>query len=163
MKTGYLTAHFTLAELTRTSQGMPNVPGDGPLLELMHLAKMVLEPIRELWGCPVGVNSGYRSPEVERARRKLGPADPLPSSQHMKGQAADIRPLGIPFSDAFEAVWLSDLPYDQLICERVGGAEWVHVSIAPMGRQPRRQALYTTDGRTYVPYRLGLARAPLKE
>lgn len=162
----YFTPHFSLEELTRTSQRGPdgeplaNVPSVGEVNELRHLCAAILEPIRELWGCPVRVTSGYRSFAVERAIKHLGPSDPLRVSQHNKGQAVDIQPRGLGFAEAFEAVAEADhIPWDQLIFEHVGGATWIHVSCAPTHRVPRRQALYTTDGKTYAPYHPGMARA----
>lgn len=159
-----VTEHFSLEEMTHTDQRgpdgelLPNHPPFGARLELFHLCSFLLEPIRALWGCPVRVNSGYRSEVVQRGLQGAKPGDPIRASQHTRGQAADIVPVGIPIADAFEAVWLSDLPYDQLIFEAVGSA-WIHVSCSPSYRPPRRQALWTSDGKTYHPYTPHKARA----
>jgi zinc D-Ala-D-Ala carboxypeptidase len=148
-----LSPHFTVAELTTTSQRgrdgklLENVPDAEALHYLRKLALVLLEPIRDLLECPIRVNSGFRCEAVER--RVSGKA----FGQHMLGQAADIVPLAkMPLGVAYRGIFESPLPYDQLLLERVGGAEWIHVSCAPDNRMPRRQALITTDGRNWAVY-----------
>jgi zinc D-Ala-D-Ala carboxypeptidase len=159
-----LSRHFTLAEMTRTStrgadgELVPNEPPGGAILELIHLCETVLEPVRALLGVPLHINSGYRSEALQRALYHLGPAAPLKTSQHMRGQAADFVPVGLDVGHAMEVIASTpEIPWDQVILERVRGSEWIHVSCAPSHRKPRRQALYTTDGRTYVPFLPGMA------
>lgn len=48
------------------------------------LVRSVLQPLRDTWGAPLHVNSGYRRPEVNAA------VGGRPTSQHLKGEAADI-------------------------------------------------------------------------
>ena len=83
-----LSTHFTLTELTRSATaqrlGMDNTPDAQTLNNLRALATNVLEPLRQLYGSPIRVTSGYRSPDLNAV---VGGA---PSSQHMRGQAADI-------------------------------------------------------------------------
>jgi zinc D-Ala-D-Ala carboxypeptidase len=152
-----LTEHFSLAELTVTSQvddagrPLPNQPEPSALACLLALCEGALEPIRTLWACPVRVTSGYRSHDVEM---KVSHKD---YGQHRLGQAADIIPLGpLPIVDAYEAIWKSAIPYDQLILEDNGhGNRWIHVSytIAP---EPRRMAIYSPDnGKSYNYYQPG--------
>ena len=50
------------------------------------LVENVLDPLRERYGKPIVVNSGYRCP---KHNKEVGGAT---NSQHMKGEAADIRP-----------------------------------------------------------------------
>ena len=116
-----LSKNFTLAELTRTSNPLPNVPTETDIIRLTELAKQVLQPLRDLYGHPITVNSGYRSASVNRA---IGGA---PASQHCLGEAADL--------DCADNALLfhlirTHLPFDQLIWE--GGndlqPDWVHVS-----------------------------------
>lgn len=47
------------------------------------LVENVLQPLRDAWGGPIFINSGYRSPEVNKA---VGGVE---TSQHTKGMAAD--------------------------------------------------------------------------
>jgi zinc D-Ala-D-Ala carboxypeptidase len=151
-----LSDNFSLEELVVTSQRgpdgelLPNVPGLEELHNLRALARTLLEPIREMWGCPVRVTSGYRSHDVEM---KVSGKD---YGQHRLGQAADIIPLGnISAVEAFERIVLSVLPYDQAIIEQnKAGARWIHVSYTDL-RAPRRMALYSPDGHTYALYAAG--------
>jgi hypothetical protein len=80
-----------------------------------------LDPVRELWGAPLRVNSGYRSPALNAA---VGGA---PSSQHMAGEAADITTGSREGNERlFGLIVSSGLKFDQLIDER--GWSWLHVS-----------------------------------
>ena len=104
-------------------------------------------PIRAHFGKPVQVNSGYRSPAVNRA---VGSS---PGSQHAKGEAADIEIPGVP--NTVLARWISmNLRFDQLIAEEVRAndpsAGWVHVSFGP---RMRGQVLTMKGGK----YTVGLA------
>jgi hypothetical protein len=149
-----LTEHFTLDELTVTQQTgpdgklIPNQPGEIETLYLQALCERVLEPVRQLWGCPVGVTSGFRCEQVEMK------VSGTLNSQHLHGQAADIHPLSpmVPLADAYRMIFLSALPYDQLLLEGSPGHQWIHVSIAPVIREPRRQALVSADGHNFTPY-----------
>ena len=162
-----LSPHFTVEELSVTTQVGPdgqrlwNTPVGVCLDYLRQLATTVLEPIRVVWGCPVIVTSGYRSPAVERAVQRraglIGDGDALAPSQHLWGQAADIVPgVHLDLDEAFQRIWESGIPYDQLLLEgsiRDGvDHRWIHVSCAPVQRAPRRQALASLDGRQFTPY-----------
>lgn len=80
-----LTPHFTLDEMLVTKSGLANVPTAGDVDNLRNLCRDVLEPIREKIGHPIIVTSGYRSSAVNRA------VGGVATSQHLKGEAADIR------------------------------------------------------------------------
>lgn len=124
-----LTAHFSLEEMTATShRELANVPPVSVLPNLADTARR-MEGVRDLLGFPVHVNSGYRSPDVNRA---VGGAI---DSAHMAGHACDfICPaFGSPLA-VCRAVVLSGLHFDQLIEE----GTWVHLSFDP---RMRRQVL----------------------
>lgn len=151
MSRGMLTKHFSLAELTVTSrvdeQGrlLDNTPGLPELFNLRRLCVRVLEPLRELWGCPVWVTSGFRSHQVELA------VSGKDSGQHRLGEAADIVPSDpeLAIEEAF--LMLLTLPFDQAILEDNGKARWIHVSYTE--RHPlRRQALRWTPSSGYLAY-----------
>ena len=63
--------HFTLSELlhsdTAEARGIQNTPPHDVLRRLNYLMDNCLDPIRRLWGKPIGVNSGYRSPALNAA------------------------------------------------------------------------------------------------
>jgi uncharacterized protein YcbK (DUF882 family) len=98
------------------------------------LVDNVLQPLREAWGAPLIINSGYRSPELN-AHVLVGGA---PTSQHVKGEAADVS-CKDPLKLARLAVKLG-LPYDQLIVYPT----FVHFSHKLDGEQ-RGQILYSKN------------------
>ena len=123
-----LTNNFSLAEMTKsqtaTRKGIRNEPSTAHIENLIHLAETVLQPVREHFGKPVAISSGYRSPELCEA---IGSSA---KSQHAKGEAADFE---IPGVDNMQlAMWISkNTKFDQLILEYYTGepqSGWVHVS-----------------------------------
>ena len=135
-----LSPHFTLEELshsaTAVAKAIGNVPDAAARANLLTLAQSALEPLRTLWGCPIKVTSGFRSPAVNLL---VGGAK---HSAHLDGRAADVVPAGLDLGVAYEMAVASAVPYDQLIIERMAnGAAWIHVAIARVGAVPRRQAL----------------------
>ena len=76
--------YFTINELTRTSTGLDNTPSKDVQANLEYLVNNVLDKVREIYGKPIKVNSGYRSKLVNK---KVGGAS---NSQHTKGEAVDI-------------------------------------------------------------------------
>ena len=126
-----LTPHFSLEEMTRTDTGLPNVPNADERASLARLAAELLEPLRAMAGCPLRINSGFRSAAVNA---KVGG---VPTSAHRDGRAADLVPAGAALGELFERARRSGLPFDQLILEPT----WLHIAIARDGQEPRRQAL----------------------
>lgn len=129
--------YFTLEELTRsavaTARGIPNKPGNEQREALEVLTLALLDPLREIWGAPIYVNSGYRSPALNKA------VGGVANSQHMKGQAADIT-TGNTASNRklFALIRDGGFDFDQLIDEADG--TWIHVSyVSPT--ENRRQVL----------------------
>lgn len=130
--------HFTIDELCRSdtarSRGIDNTPAEEVKRNLTALVANVLDPLREWYGKPIYVNSGYRCTALNKA------VGGVASSQHLTGQAADID-----VNDRAENRRLmkhieDNLDFDQLIWEN-GGA-WVHVSYRADGKN-RRQVLRT--------------------
>jgi zinc D-Ala-D-Ala carboxypeptidase len=140
------TPHFTWVELAVTSTGLPNTPTPEARANLTNLARTVLEPLRAATGDrPIIVSSGYRSPQVNAAI-----AGSAHDSQHLRGEAADIRSNHVSSETlAAYAVELG-LPYDQLIWYHPARGGHVHVS-AVIGRPPRREVRYQPEtGRTIL-------------
>lgn len=129
----YLTTHFTFEELVRsqtaTRLGIDNTPDQASRDNLFMLAKNILEPIRSLIGYAIHIDSGYRCQKLNDA---IGGSH---SSQHMKGQAADITINSMSTEALYSAIKFSNIPFDQLIQEF---DQWVHVSYSD---NPRREAL----------------------
>lgn len=120
------------ASTTADAHNIKNTP---PLQEtgnLKALAENVLDPLREWYGKPIYVNSGYRNPQLNRL---VGGA---PSSQHMKGEAADITAGSKAENKKLFDYIKSNLPFDQVIDEK--DYSWVHVSFKRDGSN-RKQVL----------------------
>jgi len=144
-----LSANFTLKELTKsdtaTRLGIDNTPDDTTIENLKLLCEMVLQPVREHFGKSVTVNSGYRSPESNAA---VGGSK---TSDHCKGQAADIEIDGLPNPEL--AQWIMDnLDYTQLILEfYIQGqpnSGWVHVSYDPNNLKKQELTAVKVAGKT---------------
>jgi len=137
-----LSPHFTLAEMTVTKSKLANHPDAEQIARLMDLCVNVLEPIRARWGA-LRVTSGYRSEGVNYE------ANGAITSQHLRGEAADIVPLaaGVTCDDVF--AWLtkvSGLDFDQAINEQKTVTRdgepitlrWIHISFTT-AKKNRRQ------------------------
>jgi hypothetical protein len=148
-----LTNNFSLAEMVKSDTAlrhdMDNTPGETEIANLKALCEKVLQPVREHFQTGVKVNSGFRHPEVNA---KVGGSK---TSDHCKGQAADIEIPGIANADL--AVWIMDnLEYTQLILEfytpGVPDSGWVHVSYDPANLKKQNLTATKKDGKTvYIP------------
>ena len=120
---------------TARRKGIDNTPNGVQRAALTALVTNILDPLREAYGKPIVVTSGFRCPRLNRA------VGGVAKSQHMKGEAADIRTLSDRPSDnkkLFDLIIKLGLPYDQCIDEY--GYNWIHVSYTNQGN--RRQILH---------------------
>lgn len=105
-----LSPNFTLAELTRSQTaarlGLDNTPTPAVVAALAALCVHVLEPLRARVGGPLVINSGYRSPAVNK---RIGGAA---TSQHALGEAADIERPGMSNFDLATVIRDSGMPFD---------------------------------------------------
>ena len=129
-----MATYFTLSELVRSdtaaARSIDNAPSHDVIRRLNALMDECLDPVREFWGKPIGVNSGYRSPALNGAA----------ASQHMKGEAADITTGSVADNlRLFERIAASAIPFDQLIDENRG--RWIHISYRADGKN-RMQVLH---------------------
>lgn len=128
--------YFTITELckssTATKRKIDNTPNQEIIDNLEQLVEHVLDPLREGYGKPIRVNSGYRCPALNKAVKGSK------TSSHMKGLAADIT-VGSPTKNKqlFELAQELKLPFDQLIDE--SNFSWVHISYS---KKPRKQILH---------------------
>jgi zinc D-Ala-D-Ala carboxypeptidase len=85
-----LSKNFTITEFIKSQtalrQGIDNTPEDKHLEAAKLLFEKVVQPVRNEFG-PTTINSGYRGKELNKA---VGGSA---TSQHCKGQAADIEVL----------------------------------------------------------------------
>lgn len=123
-----LTENFRLPEFTKSPTaiklGISNNPGSVEVDNLVLLCKHVLQPLRDHYGKPITINSGYRSLQLNQ---RIGGAK---SSQHTLGQAADIDTVK-DNADLFFHI-RHNLEYDKLIWEFGDHTNpaWVHVSFS---------------------------------
>lgn len=128
--------YFTIKELCKSSTAIQrkidNTPNSEIVNNLEKLVEFILDPLREKYGKPIKVNSGYRCPALNKA---VGGSK---TSHHMTGLAADIT-VGSPIKNKilFDLIISMDLPYDQVIDEK--NFRWVHVSYSD---KPRKQILH---------------------
>jgi len=117
--------YFTTAELVHSKTadrlGIDNRCKTEHVTNLTLLVNNVLDPLREAYGKPITVNSGFRCPALNR---RIGGAA---TSDHLKGMAADIT-AGSPAENKrlFYLIQELKLPFKQLIDEK--HFSWVHVS-----------------------------------
>jgi len=146
-----LSKSFTLNELTKSQEAtrlnIDNTPSDEHIENLKILCEKILQPIRDFYGMPVSVSSGYRSITLCEA---IGSSS---KSQHTKGQAADFEVFGITNKEL--ADWIvANLDYDQCILEFWNPNEpnsgWVHCSYNSAGN--RKQYLRASKINNVVMY-----------
>jgi len=154
-----LAPNFTLRELvasqTAARQGITNSAPWWAIENLTSLCTEVLQPIRDHYGRPVVVSSGFRSQALERVLKGM-PADWVSHGQHPLGQAADFEVLGL--SNADVARWIrANLAFDQLILEFHNTADpssgWIHCSYV---RPNRTETLTAVRHHGDVTYQEGL-------
>jgi hypothetical protein len=143
-----LSKSFTLNELTKSQEatrlGIDNTPNEEHILNLKLLCENVLQPIRDYYGMPVSVSSGYRSAKLCEA---IGSSS---KSQHTKGQAADFEIFGVANKDLADFV-VKNLDYDQCILEFWNENEpnsgWVHCSFNSSGNRKQFLKAEKLNGR----------------
>lgn len=122
---------FTFTEMTDSDKarelGIDNTPPAWARQNLVALVQNVLDPLREAYGKPIYVTSGYRCPRLNAA------VGGVANSNHMKGLAADIRATGKYQIDREGNRRLYDLarqlrlPVKELLWEK--GGSWIHISL----------------------------------
>ncbi len=116
--------YFTLSELinseTAIKERINNIPSPLYLNNMKKLIENVLDPAREALGQPIRVNSGYRSPALNK---RVGGAK---HSYHLSGRAADITTGNLANNKRlFDILW--QIPHTELIWEN--GGSWIHVAL----------------------------------
>jgi zinc D-Ala-D-Ala carboxypeptidase len=146
-----ISPHLNLAEITRSDtakrHGIDNTPTAEHLENFKLLADKVFEPIREHFGVPIFISSGYRSKALnDFIKGSL-------SSQHCKGQAIDIDMDGsngeVTNRMVFDFI-KNKLDFDQLIWEfgTDFNPDWVHVSYVKSGNRKQKLKAIRTSGKT---------------
>lgn len=136
--------NFTLGELCRSAtayrEGLSNTPTTEHQNNLIYLAQTVLQPIRDYFGEPLVISSGYRGPALNA---RVGGS---PTSHHCYGHAADIMFTQNSKHRLIEifAYIHGYLPYTELIAEELPDG-WIHVAIAK-GREDEKKVKYKRKG-----------------
>lgn len=132
--------YFTLAEMLKSETAEKNQINNTPSVEVeQNIEELlgVLDDLREFYGKPIRITSGYRSAELNRLVRGV------PTSAHVIGYAADLRPIGDTFENFKASVlkWLkkSKVKFDQCIIEKNKSAQWVHFGLYNRKGQQRGQ------------------------
>jgi hypothetical protein len=150
-----LSKNLTLFEMTRSDmakrKGVSNQPTEEHIANMIVLAEKIFQPIREHFGVPIYISSGYRSAALNK---KIGGAK---NSQHLTGEAIDIDMDGHPHVSNVQVFNFirNNLFFDQLIWEfgNDSAPDWVHVSYSSSGNQRGHilRAVKGTFGTKYVP------------
>lgn len=127
-----LSEHFVLGEMTKSNSHpeVYNIPSHEAIANLKRVCGW-LEVLRERSGGPIRINSGYRSPQLNK---KVGGA---PTSNHLTGCAADIRVDNMKQLIRYAAILLdyadeSKQDFDELLIEKNRyGAIWLHFAVRP--------------------------------
>ena len=147
----HLSEHFTLGEMTKTSAKTAdgNIPSHVHIENLKRLCGW-LEMLRSEWNKrygegndPIIINSGYRSPAVNKA------VGGVATSNHLTGCAADIHVSGIEQLIRYATILLdisdeSQEDFDELLIERSPkGSYWLHFAVRPTNNRRKVRLIQT--------------------
>ena len=152
-KQARLSDHFTLGELTKTNTKIKNVPNEAQVENLKRLCGWLEQLRRRPTPSPsllregseeaIIINSGYRSPEVNRA------VGGVPDSNHLTGCAVDIHVTGLEQLIHYASTLLDiseerQEDFDELLLERSPkGTYWLHFAVRPSGNRRKVRLIQT--------------------
>ena len=144
--------YFTIKELcysdTAKLHKIDNTPTDEIINNLTEFTENVLDPLREAWGSPIKVNSGYRCDELNK---KIGGSK---TSSHRFGFAVDLKPVNGLINEFFEFVkkyfMENEILFDQIIDEYSGKSHWVHIGYKNSKGEQRKQIKIYKNGKNYL-------------
>lgn len=136
--------YFTFSEFTDSetarSLGIDNTMNAQQEAHVVELVDTILDPLREAWGAPLVVTSGFRCKALNEA------VGGVATSAHLEGWAADIVPSandkrGIDAFSAFVADWATEknIAFDQILLEKSTYSRWVHIGVRNLKGEQRRQ------------------------
>ena len=131
-----LSEHFLLGEMTKSSSHpeVYNIPSHEAIENLKRVCGW-LEVLRKRYGAPIIINSGYRSPQLNK---RIGG---VPTSNHLTGCAVDIRVNGMELLIRYAAILLdyadeTHQDFDELLIEKNRyGAIWLHFAVRAKGNR----------------------------
>lgn len=137
--------HFTISEMLKSETAIQRKLWNGATVgqeaNLVSLIDNVLDPLREAFGRPIIVNSGFRCVQLNNLVAGAS------NSQHVKGQAADITAGSREGNRELMRLAVSlGLPFDQLVDEK--NFSWVHISHNG-DKSEQRGEILRYDGKSY--------------
>ena len=147
-----ISKNFTYEEMyaspTAKARLIDNTPNDEVKSNLYKLVTTILQPIRDEFGEPIIVTSGYRCPKLNTA---IGGAI---NSMHKQGKAADIKAKNMKKLQDCVLEWAKTNNFDQIIIEKPinGVASWLHIGSYYSDNRQRKQIL-VYDGKYYRKYK----------
>jgi hypothetical protein len=139
--------YFTIKELcysdTAKKYKIDNTPNEEIIENLTEFTNEVLDKLREVWGSPIKVSSGYR---CEKLNKKVGGSS---TSSHIKGYAADLVPVNGDTNGLVKcAIELSKtFNFDQIIDEYSGNKHWLHIGYKNLKGQQRKEIKVFKNGK----------------
>lgn len=141
--------YFTIEELcysdTAKKYKIDNTPSEEIIENLTEFIENILDPLREAWGSPIKVNSGYR---CEKLNKKVGGSK---TSSHVYGFAVDLKPCNGLIDEFFEFVKNyfieNEIPFDQIIDEYSGDKHWIHIGYKNSKGEQRREIKTYDNGK----------------
>lgn len=131
------TEHFSSSEFIRSATvdkyHIDNIPTDDKIIENLNNTITRMEDIRTRYGKPIHINSGYRCTELNKI------VGGKPNSQHLKGEAADLR-----YDVDLLNFIIQFCHFDQLIIEKSKNTKWIHISFKIDKDKERNQVLNIT-------------------
>lgn len=144
-----MSLNFTISELIKSDAAakynINNMPDIYSLDNMLNLIWYCLQPLRDKLGKPIIITNGFRSAALWAKLNQLN-LKPSKTSQHLKGQAADIKVNGMTQEQLFNFIKKSGIEFDQLIWEQDNNC--VHISFVK-GKN-RKQILIRDKNHRYV-------------
>lgn len=142
---GTITKNFSYAEFEKSdiakARGICNIIHSIEVRDnIRELTEKILQPLRDAWGKPLTISSGYRCPELNNA---VGGSK---TSSHLLGYGADIQADNQDAFNAFAVDFLTknNIAFDQCIIEKSGRTQWLHIGLRNINFQQRRQTFAIT-------------------
>lgn len=144
-----MSLNFTISELiksdTAARYNINNMPDIYSLDNMLNLIWYCLQPLRDKLGKPIIITNGFRCFALWKKLDDLG-LNPSKTSQHLKGQAADLVVNGMTQEALFNFIKKSGVEFDQLIWEQDNNC--VHISFVK-GKN-RKQILIRDKNHRYI-------------
>ena len=134
----YFKEHELYQSYTANINNVDNTPNKEEMERLLYLRDNYLNPIREKFGSPIIISSGYR---CEKLNKLVGGVN---TSNHLYGHAFDLVPQNKNIKGLYDTIQQflkeTNLPFDELIYEKSGNSKWVHFAVR-LDNKPNRSKI----------------------